>query len=276
MTVAQKVIKYLAIAFALFLIITIISGIFSVIYALSGILGIKNENKISYTEMSITSFENKDITKLEIDIVNTNLTIKTGEILKVETNNSNIKFEQDNKKLQIKEKDYNWFIKNEIQELILYVPENLEFEKIELNAGAGKIDIENLNTKDLVFELGAGETKIKSLNVLEKCEIEGGAGEINILSGTINNLDFDMGVGKANLTTKIIGKNEINAGIGELNIVLIGNENDYKIKANEGLGSITINGAKVTDTNDYGNGKNVIKIDGGVGNIKIDIKEDKI
>ena len=34
------------------------------------------------------------------------------------------------------------------------------------------IDIENLSTEKLSFELGAGETEIQDLNVSKECEIE--------------------------------------------------------------------------------------------------------
>ena len=47
MTTAQKIIKYLAIAFAIFLIIAIISLIMFGVYALSGVLGLKDNSKIN-------------------------------------------------------------------------------------------------------------------------------------------------------------------------------------------------------------------------------------
>ena len=43
MTSIQKVIKYLAIGFAIFLIVSIISTITAAIFALSGILGLKQD-----------------------------------------------------------------------------------------------------------------------------------------------------------------------------------------------------------------------------------------
>ena len=58
MTSAQKVIKYIAIAFAIFLIITIISSILSGIYALSNILGLKREQEIITSEMNTTCIYN--------------------------------------------------------------------------------------------------------------------------------------------------------------------------------------------------------------------------
>ena len=41
MTTTQKIIKYLALSFAIFLIVTIISGILGALYALSVVLGLQ-------------------------------------------------------------------------------------------------------------------------------------------------------------------------------------------------------------------------------------------
>lgn len=271
MTTAQKIIKYLAIAFAIFLIITIISTILTATVALSGILGIKKHTEnLNNAEMVTTSFENTKIHTLNIDIAATNLTIKQGEILKIETDNSNIDCKQSNEELKINEKHYKWFSYNNVEkELILYVPEDLEFEKVKINAGAGKINLDELTTRKLMFELGAGECEIQNLNVSKECEIEGGAGKITILSGTINDLDFDMGIGEANITADLVGTNEINAGVGELNIKLQGEKDSYKIKTDKGIGAIKIDSKEISNGEVYGDGENYIDIDGGIGSINI-------
>lgn len=272
MTSAQKVIKYLAIAFAIFLIITIISAILNAFYALSGVLGLRKDNEISSGEISTTNFEDIDIATLDIDVTYTNLTIKSGDFFKAETNNSDISFSQNNQDLQIKEKSHKWFSKNENQQLVLYMPKNLELEKVKINAGAGEINIENLTTKKLSFELGAGKTEIRSLNVRKECEIEGGAGKISITSGTINDLKLDMGLGEVNLNAILTGESEINAGVGNLNVKLQNGKESYKIKTDKGLGTIKIDGKEISDSEVYGDGENSIKLEGGIGNIKIDFK----
>ena len=58
MTTAQKIIKNLALAFAILLIVSIISGILSALYALSGVLGLQKEDKTIKDEMSMINFEN--------------------------------------------------------------------------------------------------------------------------------------------------------------------------------------------------------------------------
>lgn len=272
MTSLQKVVKYFAIAFAIFLIITIISSILTGIYALSGLLGLKKEDGKTISELNTTNIQNDNYETLEIELKYTNLTIKSGNSFKLDTNNEKINYSQSGKTLDITEESYNWFSNNNIKEMVLYIPQNLQFENVIINAGAGKINIENLNTEKLSFELGAGETEIKNLNVSKNCNIEGGAGKVSILSGNINNLDLDMGVGETNLTLALTGNSEINAGIGALNISLDGNKEDYKIKTDKGLGFIKIDGKKISESEVYGNGKNSIEVDGGIGNINIDFK----
>lgn len=271
MTTAQKIIKYLATAFAIFLIVTIISGILGGLYVFSGILGLQKENEIiNNEEMSITSFENTYVKTLDIDVTYTNLTIKKANSLKVETNNQNITCKQSSQTLRIKEKSRNWFLNHDKGDLIIYIPENLEFEKVKINTGAGKIEIENINTRNLDLELGAGETRIEKLNVTNNCKIEGGAGKVSVLFGKINDLDLYMGIGELNVNAILTGQNKINAGIGNLNINLQGNKENYKIKVDKGIGSIKINGKEASDSEIYGYGENNIKIDGGIGNIRID------
>lgn len=273
MTTAQKIIKYIATAFACFLIVSIISGILSALYALSGVLGLQKEDKKIKDEMSMINFENSEVETLDIDVAFTNLIIKKGDLLVAETNNEDINCKQDNQNLQIKEKQHNWFSKNHKGNLVVYIPENLEFEKVKINAGAGKIQIENINTKKLYLELGAGETIIEKLNVTDNCKIESGAGKVSVLSGNINELNLDIGVGKFELASAITGKSEINAGIGNLELNIKNNKENYTIKADKGIGTIKIDGKEVADDVTYGDGENTIKIDGGIGSIKIDFED---
>ena len=274
MTPAQKVIKYLALAFAIFLIVTIISGILGSLYALTGILGLKKENETIKGEMSMIDFENTEVATLDIDVAFTNLIIKKGDNLIAETNNKDINCKQNNQNLQIKEKQHNWLSRNNKGDLVVYIPENLEFEKVKINAGAGKIQIENINTENLYLELGAGETIIEKLNVKDDCKIESGAGKVSIISGNINELNLDMGVGKFEITSAITGNSKINAGIGNLELNIKGHKENYTIKADKGIGSIKIDGKEMADDVTYGDGENSIKIDGGIGSIKIDFEEE--
>ena len=104
MTTVQKIIKYFAIAFAIFLIVTIISTILTGGYALLRAFGLIHTDKNVITEdLKVISNEVTEISTLKIELAFTNLEIKTGDSFKVETNNSKISFIENNGSVKIKE-----------------------------------------------------------------------------------------------------------------------------------------------------------------------------
>ena len=103
MTLAQKIIKYIATAFAIFLVVTIISAILTGVYALLNGLGLINANKAVITEeLKTISSEVTEVSSLKIDLAYTNLYIKSGEKFEAQTNNNKITFENNNGSIKIK------------------------------------------------------------------------------------------------------------------------------------------------------------------------------
>ena len=167
MTTAQKIIKYIATAFALFLIFTIISAILNGGYALLSALRLIRTNKNIIV---------KEVSTLKIDLACTNLDIKTGENFRVETNNSKIVFEENNGSVKIKEEKQNWLGNNMSSNLVIYIPENMmQIDETKINTGAGRVNIEKLNTQRLFLELGAGDVHIENVIVTAEAKIDGGA-----------------------------------------------------------------------------------------------------
>lgn len=275
MTTAQKVIKYLATAFAVFLIITIISAILSGGYALLSALGLIHTNKDIVTEnLKVISKEVKEVTTLKIDLAYTNLDIKTGDDFKVETNNSNITFEENNGSVKIKEENRNWLKNDNISSnLIICIPEDMiAIDETKIQTGAGKINIEKLNTQSLYLELGAGDVYIENVIATGETKIDGGVGKTELKYCEINNLKANLGMGEFTFSGKLIGKSEIDSGVGAINIDLIDNKNNYKIDVSKGLGNVTLDGQKLETDRVYGIGENYLDIDGGIGEIKIDFE----
>ena len=165
MTTAQKIIKYFALAFAVFLIVTIISAILTGGYSILKAFELIHTNDKQITEeLKVISNQIKEVETLKIELACTNLEIKTGENFRVETNNSKITFEEQNGSVKIKEKTKNWFSNNGASDLIIYIPENMiALDETKIETGAGKINIEKLNTQGLYLELGAGDVHIENL-----------------------------------------------------------------------------------------------------------------
>ena len=271
MTTVQKVIKYLAIAFAVFLTVSIIGGILGAVGLFGGLFFAEDD----FTEDMQTYSVSEDVKSLAIEIKVANVYIKEGETFSVESNLKNLKTDEKNGCLNIKDTTEikgRIFGSNTYEDAVLtiYVPDGTVFEKVDLITGAGRLTVDELSAAKLDFKLGAGEVIIEELNAESTAKIEGGAGKITISGGAINNLDFEMGVGQFDLTSALTGNCELNSGVGETNINLIGDRNDYKLELEKGLGNISVDGKDVSDYGSSGHGNNKIEIHGGIGSINVE------
>lgn len=275
MTTTQKIIKYLAIAFALFLVISI----FSIIFGLSReiISSINSDKKDSKLLEEYTTISNNvnNIESFKIDISNDNIEIKEGEKFEVKTNDPDVKFYHENSKVKIKtDKTFSWHLSNSSRgTIIIYLPNESNISELDLNLGAGKIDIDKIFVEILLMDLGAGTMTAKEINVYEKATINGGTGNINIYSGTINNLNLKLGAGNASIQSDLTGSNTLTTGVGKLNLGLSRSKDNYKFDISKGLGNIILNDFDVSEDILIGDGEAKIKISGAIGNIIINTAE---
>lgn len=278
MSETQKIIKYLAIAFAIFLSIQIIFGIITAIITGIGLFGSKlglidDSKEVYYASQSETfSEELYDIEKLKIKTSVSELEIKIGNELKVETssNNGPIDIKNNSNTLKIIEDETIKLFNNNIKsKIIIYIPTDIYFKDVDIETGAGNITIEQLKTDDLDLDLGAGNVTIDNLIVEKKAKINGGVGKVEIKKSHINNLDLDVGVGGFDIQSEISEKGKIDCGIGKLSLKLLGNKEDYTIQANKGIGKFEIDNKQVQDNQIYGNGRTRINVEAGVGSVEI-------
>lgn len=267
MTTFQKVIKYLAMAFAIFLSITIIGGIISGLAGISFIFSNKGNEPIG--EMQTYTIDS-DISSLSLELSGAELKINTADNFSVESNHNYISVKTDNGKLYINETKKMFSFSPKGITVILNIPEGFVFEDARINTGAGKVEVEALSADILKLSLGAGEAEIKNLTVNSSADIDGGAGELTIEGGALRNLKLDMGVGKLSLKSCVEGQSCLNYGIGETNLTLLGNREDYQIEIDKGIGEAKIAGENIQDDFVYGSGTNRIEIDGGIGAINIE------
>ena len=99
--------------------------------------------------------------------------------------------------------------------------------------------------------------------------MEGGAGDITVKSGALRDLDLSIGVGELDITARLEGSCKLDLGIGETKLKLLGTADDYCIEVSKGLGSINVDGTDVKNNTTIGNGKHMIKLNSGVGNIDV-------
>ena len=270
MTDLQRIIKYGALFLAFSIIVGAAFTIISGVDILFNVFDNKAKKLTNGKEIEIT----KDITKIELDLKSTNLVIEKDKNLSAATNNENISYRIRGNSLIITEKSTSIFNNDTTTDLVIYIPEEHNLEELSLDAGAGKVELYDISVQELELDLGAGNVEIDYLEVTKEATINGGAGNIVINNSTIKDLELDMGIGTLELTSTLLGDNEISCGVGEVVINLIGN--DYQIEVDKGIGTTTIAGEKIRDGKIYGEGKNKLEIDGGIGSINIDFYTETI
>lgn len=280
MTTFQKIIKYGAIGFAIYLCIMIISMI---LFGITTIFGISTgleffKNKDTSAVVTKWEQEYKNITDLDIDLNIGKLTIKKGDTLKVEASHISEQFRCEARESQLKiqdEKVHTMFNNTEVvPEITIYLPEAVEWKEVTIKTGMNETKIEYLKADKVNLEMGVGKYQIDHL-IAKQAKIEAGAGEANILNSKIEELKLDGGIGKLVLTSKITGKADIDCGVGKMELNLLGSPNDYKVKGSTGLGDFEIDGKKIRDHETIGNGEVTVKVEAGVGETSIDFKKEE-
>lgn len=278
MNTFQKIIKALAIALAVFIIFSIVTIVFGIVTTiakvtfLADLITIDKSEVINYTE----EYDIEQINSLYIDSSIAKLEIYESDKIAVEATDVTKKFSSkvENGKLVIKETaKTNISINGQVNPVIkLYIPKGFVFDNVDIDSGVGDTTIESLQADVVEMSTGVGNLTIDYIDSKSKIDIESGVGKLNIKNSILNNLSFEAGVGEYNITTYLTGNSEFDCGVGNGTIVLNGfNEENSKIKIDKGLGNININGQSYSDSQVYGNGANIIDINGGVGNINITI-----
>jgi len=264
----QRVIKYFAIAFAVLIIFNLVT---SIIYGINMVENIFSKDKTSDGNLEKVDIDD-DYSILDIEVTNVDILVKNGDNFKIEKDSDDVRVREVGNKLLITEKDYGLFEEKRESELVVYVPEDYVFDSISIENGAGRVDVDYLKTKEIELDLGAGKVNLNKIDVSDEMSIDGGAGEIIINDGYVNDLDLDMGIGKVELNLSLTGNSEINAGVGEIFLTLLDDSNNYRINVNKGVGTVMIADSEMSDGSHYGDGNNIINIDGGIGNIKVDFR----
>lgn len=264
MNTTQKIIKYVAIILGVYLVISIFTGLFTVVSNITNFTDIfdKKEDNSEYVIYNL----NNDLNNLNIDIAYSDLKILLGDNYKLETNNKYLKVTEEDNTIYIK--DNRKLLKRKNYDITIYLPIEKYFDNLNIDSGAGKFEIEKLKANNLNLNLGAGKVNIKSLLVNNNTKIDTGAGSLIIETSKLNNLDLNMGVGEVNISSYLSGKNKIDAGVGSLTLNLLDRIDNYTFNINKGIGKISYNDEKISNGT-FGQGNNIVNIEGGIGSIII-------
>lgn len=271
----QRIIKYIALALALLIVCGVFSAFVGAGMFFSYVTDDGNMADIpEWSEvLSIGEIEG-EVKILELDLKTTSVEIKSGKKFEVRADSEIIEVRKSGDTIYLQEKAFSFWRDwgNRKGKMTVTIPEG-EVKELHLSAGAGQVMVEGIKAEVMDLGLGAGRTELREVVATRRIDVSGGAGLLVVKGATLANMDLDMGVGKVELEAKLTGKNEIDAGVGKLEMKLAGGARDYKIRMDKGIGAITLNGESMGDDSTWGNGATVVDVDGGVGAIEIEVAE---
>lgn len=123
--------------------------------------------------------------------------------------------------------------------ITLYVPEGFRFDHVEVELGAGMLDLGNLYANELELEVGAGQITGEYLEI-SKASVSVGMGEVHIDDMQVDKLDAEVGMGSLYLTADIRESAQMECSVGELELTVKGQETDFNYNVEAAIGNVEI------------------------------------
>ncbi len=283
MSSGQRVMKALAMAFALFLSITIIGGI---IMAIGTVFHIAGNGNSGYANTYSSSEIYTGIESIDIVVNAERVRVRSGNELRVELNEvgegCTVKVENNILKVRDTSGSYGRGISNWINGILngrlrdtwgahmitITVPEELLLKELVVDTGAGTFELQDIQTGKLILRTGAGTIDVRTVKA-DYADIASGAGTVDL-----NRVDFQgsymkAGAGTITVSGKLLGDNRVECGVGSLTLNLEDSKEIYSMNVEKGIGAIHIDGERRSNTYVQTGAENSLQIKGGVGDLNI-------
>lgn len=279
MTGFQKFIKYGAIAFGIYLSITIV---FVLLGIARGFVGASRNDEFKdltrdeeeyHTENITRTYEN--IKNLEVNVEETELIIRNGDTFRIEGTNipDRMEIKQDGDRLKVSDEELPSSFSDENMVVTIYVPEEIKLDTIDLEINYVPADIQKLNTTNLKLDIYNNYCEIDEI-ITDNMEFKNEEGNLDIYDAEVGRLLFDSESGVEDVSLDITGNAEINLEYSYTDINLIGTQEDYQISTRNQSGNTYIDGETITNNAETrGSGNAKINVDNVHADIFINFRE---
>lgn len=167
-----------------------------------------------------------------------------------------------------------WF--DEESKVTLYLPDGYTFDEVEIDMGAGALDIDKLSAAEVSLEVGAGRITLGSVEVQE-LTANVGAGQIELKDMAVKKLDVEVGMGEFTAQGSLEGDAQVECSMGNVEMKLDGRKEDFNYQIEGAMGSIQLDkedmgGFAQERTVDNGAAKSM-KIECSMGNITVKFRD---
>ncbi len=267
----QKIIKYAAICFGIFLAGAIITGGTLLISNAIKAASTKNYAQTDYEK----SFAGEELSSVRVLNYDGKMRFETGEELRIEAVGVPETFgaELDNGELYVYyTKDTNWFSGtvffrriNDFSkaEIVITLPEGITLERVQVENRSGSMRLAGFQTGELYVKNGSGSLRMEQLVAektelqlgsgactaeaitTEECRVDGGSGSASMSEVTFGRTDIRTGSGSFELSGAVNGNLTLNTGSGNVTLKLANHRSEYNTEVKKASGGVWLDGEKV-------------------------------
>lgn len=148
--------------------------------------------------------------------------------------------------------------------------------ELKLGAGSASLQETDLWCEKITIETGAGKVKAGKIMADERVDVEIGAGSVEIRDVQTKALNVECGVGQFGMHGKVQNGLNVECGVGHCDIDLEGKEADYNYDVSCGIGKVSVNGNRMsgigsTHTRNNPDAQGNVKVSCGLGKVIIKI-----
>lgn len=126
-------------------------------------------------------------------------------------------------------------------EIILSIPGDCKFEEVDVELGAGLLEMADVAAKEMDLEVGAGQIKADYMQA-DTCDIEVGMGEIIVEDMQVTKVNAEVGMGHLQLDGTILGDVSAECSMGAIEMNLTGSAEEFNYTVEAAMGNVTIDG----------------------------------
>ena len=124
-------------------------------------------------------------------------------------------------------------------EIKLYVPQNIKFDQIKIDLGAGVLSSALLQAKSVAAKIGAGNVAIDGC-VSDKMNVNVGAGDFYVYKMAVGELNCEVGMGNISLAGKLNKDAKIECSMGNVEVYLEQPEKEFNYKVEASMGNVNL------------------------------------
>ena len=222
----------------------------------------------------VISFNGKSPEKMEISANTLALKIVPGEsdaIILSGSNRDKMNCYIEDNCLYLKEKNQKPLQKS--GEIVLTVPESMDWKKIEIDVEAAYVALQNFSAEEMEFSADAGSIEASGLQ-MKKLILSVEAGAITLTDSEAAELEADAEAGAIRFSGSITDRVDADAELGNIVLKLSQSKDDFDYEIDSDLGNVEFDGISVENSVICNKASGKMNLDSSMGNIEIYFEQD--